>query len=417
MSIKITRRILSHIYAILLAFCDFPQETIAAFTQGHITSLRLEPITPDKQAMIDAILLVYTPYDEGMVSKKTDKKKITTDVERIKELQPYIITQLDDLGTKINGITHTDRNINKELGLNKPSSFYLGNQHDIMETYKSFIHNMSLNPDFAPLMVQANLFVKTVTDSYSGKDSKKSGVREEVTEVKLMVDPLRKVLTSNFYALGAEYIDNPEKVVNYFPYIDMDLPIKNKERLAINQYNAIGMQGAIANLIDVKQEFGNWIEADCRNCPVDIYLWLASEITSVIPKNAQKVCKGDRLIFKNSTIGSSTEKYLMVAFAEDVTVTEECKFKITIDKKKPQRKNIISPKVVVTVPVPIVAVPEALVELQNQLLRFNYACLPVGRNYELRNLKKPYQLLLVGLFDDLTLPSPMRRGKNNSVRN
>ena len=201
------------------------------FCQGHLTTLRLDPITPEKQAMIDAILLVYTPYDEGMVSKKTDKKKITTDVARIKELTPYIKSELADLQTKINVITHTDININKELGLNKPSSFYLGNQHDILETYKSFILNMSLNPDFAPLMVQANLFVKTVTDSYSGKETKKSGVKVEETEVKLMVDPLRKALTSNFYDLGKQYIDNPEKVINYFPYIDMDLPVKNKEIL------------------------------------------------------------------------------------------------------------------------------------------------------------------------------------------
>ncbi len=352
---KITCKILHHIYLILLTFNNYPLESKNAFCQGHLTFLGLDPITPEKQAMIDAILLVYTPFDEGMVIKKTDKKKITTDVERIKELKPYIKTEIADLGTKINVITHNDININKELGINKPSSFYLGNQHDIMETYKSFKLNMSLNPLFAPLMVQVNLFVKTVTDSYGVKDSKKSGVREEVTDVALMVDPLRKALTSNFYDLGKQYIDNPEKVINYFPYIDMDLPIKNKELLSPNQSNGIGLQGTIVNLIDVKQDFGNWIEADCRNCPVDIYLWLASEISSVIPKNAQKICKGDRLIFKNSTIGSSTEMYFMVAFAEDVTVTEECKFKITIDKKKPQRKNIIKP--VITVPIVIPPTP------------------------------------------------------------
>jgi len=62
--------------------------------------------------------------------------------------------------------------------------------------------------------------------------------------------------------------------------------------------------------------------------------------------------------------------YLMVAFAEDVTVTEECKFKITIDKKKPHRKNIISPKVAVTVPIvaapitePVVVIPEPIIEV------------------------------------------------------
>ncbi|MEI6823380.1 MAG: hypothetical protein WCL51_15725 [Bacteroidota bacterium] len=359
---KITYKILHHIYLILLLFNDYPLEKKNVFCQGHLTSLRLEPITPERQAMIDAILLVYTPYDEGMVSKKTDKKKITTDVERIKKLKPYIIAELDDLGTKINTITHTDRNINKELGLNKPSSFYKNkNQHELLLTYKSFKLIMSLNPLFVPLMAQVNQFVKTVTDSYSVKNRKKSGVKVVVTNVELMVDPLRKALTSNFYALGAEYIDNPEIVINYFPYVDMDVRMKNKELLAINQFNGIGMQGTVVNLIDVKQDFGNWIEADCRKCTVDIYLWLAGEITSVIPKNAQKVCKGDRLIFKNSTIGSSTEKYFMVAFAEDVTVTEECKFKITIDKIKPKRKNIICPKVAVTVPVSIVAIPEAVV--------------------------------------------------------
>ncbi len=354
---KITCKILHHIYLILLTFNNYPLESKNAFCQGHLTFLGLDPITPEKQAMIDAILLVYTPFDEGMVSKKLDKKKVTTDVERIKKLKPYIIAEIDDLRTKINSITHTDRNINKELGINKPSSFYKNkNQHELLLTYKSFKLNMSLNPLFVPLMAQVNLFVKTVTDSYSVKDRKKSGVKAEETSVELMVDPLRKVLTSNFYALGAEYIDNPEKVINYFPCIDMDVRVKNKELLSPNQFNGIGMQGTIVNLIEVKQDFGNWIEVDCRKCSVDIYLWLASEITNVIPKNAQRVCKGDRLIFKNSTIGSSTQMYLMVAFAEDVTIIEECKFKITIDKKKPKRKNIISPKVAITVP--IVAVSE-----------------------------------------------------------
>ena len=206
-----------------------------------------------------------------------------------------------------------------------------------------------------------------INAKYGVKTKKKTSIKQDISDLLPLVDPLAKALLLNFYELGIENIDNQKAVIDYFPYIDMDLPIKNKEHLAPNQFNAIGMQGTFANLIDVKQAFGNYIEADCRKCPVDIYLWLASEITGVIPKNAQKICKGDRLIFKNSTIGSSTEMYFMVAFAEDVTVTEECKFKITIDKKKPHRKNIISPKVAVAVPVaaiptPVTVTPEPIVE-------------------------------------------------------
>ncbi len=351
MSIKITRRILSHIYAILLAFCDFPQEAIASFTQGHITSLSLDPPSPERQAMIDEVTAAYILYDGSMVVKKTDKKIVTTDIAKIKALKPYIISELNDFITKINSITHNDKDIIIQNGLNKLSSFYFGSEHDILNVYKQFKLSMSLNLDLAPLMPQVVIFVKKVTDTYKVKVDQKANVTKEVSGVKLLIDPLRKVLEKNFHKLSIEYIDTPELIINYFPYIDMDLPIKNKELLSPNQYNAIGMQGTIVNLIDVKQEFGNWIEADCRKCPLDVYVWLASEITSVIPKNAQKICKGDRLIFKNSTIGSSTEMYFMVAFAEDVTVTEECKFKITIDKKKPKRKNIIKPVIAPIVPI------------------------------------------------------------------
>ena len=351
------RKILYHIYAIIQALYSYPQERIDAFVQGHLDSLYLEPVTPEHQIMIDRVESVFEPYDTGITKKHSDAGQRTTAIEVIKDSKTYIVTQLNDIEHDIDTITHNNVNIKKEFHFNEQSLYYDGKESEILRYFKELKFNVGANPAYASVLPKVTTFVDAINAKYGVKTKKKSSVKQDISDLVPLVDPLTKAMLWNFYELGIENIDNQKAVIDYFPFRDMDLPIKNKEHLSPNQFNAIGIQGAIVNLIDVKQDFGNWIEADCRKCPLDVYLWLASEITSVIPKNAQKVCKGDRLIFKNSTIGSSTEKYFMVAFAEDETVTEECKFKITIDKKKPQRKNIISPKVAVAVPVPIVAVP------------------------------------------------------------
>ena len=345
------RRILYHIYVVILALFRFPQERIDAFVQGHLDYLYLEPVTPEHQIMIDRVEAVFEPYDTGISKKHSDAGQRTTAIEVIKDSKTYIITQLNDIEHDIDTITHNNENIKKEFHFNEQSLYYDGKESEILRYYKELKFNVGANPAYASVLPKVTTFVDAINAKYGVKTKKKASVRKDISDLMPLVDPLAKALLLNFYELGIENIDNQKAVIDYFPYIDMDLPVKSKEHLAPNQFNGIGMQGAIVNLIDVKQDFGNWIEADCRNCPVDIYVWLASEITSVIPLNAQKICKGDRLIFKNSTIGSSTEMYFMVAFAEDVTVTEECKFKITIDKKKPKRKNIIKPVIAPIVPI------------------------------------------------------------------
>jgi len=366
---KRTRKILCHIHLIILSLSDFAQERIVAFINGHNDFLKKAPITPEKQVMIDDLEAVLDSYDLGVTVKHSDKGKRATFVTKIKEYQPSIVNQINGIITQINNITHTDKSKLKEFNLTRISIYYEGKESEILRYYKELLYNIKLSPEFLTVVPAVQTLVDKVNALYKVKKEKKDDIKIDITNMNTYVDPLAKVLLKNFDSLQTTNIDNLDAVIDYFPFRDMDLPVKNKEHLAPNQFNGIGMQGAIVNLIDVKQDFGNWVEADCRTCPVDIYLWLASEISSVIPKNAQKVCKGDRLIFKNSTIGSSTQMYLMVAFAEDVTVTEECKFKITIDKKKPQRKNIISPKVAVTVPIvavpitePVVVTPEPIVE-------------------------------------------------------
>ena len=348
---KLTRKILVHIHLIILSLSDYPQERVVEFINGHNDFLNKDPITPEKQIMIDDLEDVLESYDLGVTVKHSDKGKRATFVTKIIEYKPSIVTQVNGIINQINTITHSDKSKLKEFNLNRISIYYEGRESEILRYYKELLYNIKLSPEFSTVVPAVQALVDKVNALYKVKKEKKDDIKIDITNMNTYVDPLAKVLLKNFDSLETANINNLDAVIDYFPFRDMDLPIKNKEHLAPNQFNAIGMQGAIVNLIDVKQDFGNWIEADCRKCTVDVYLWLASEITSVIPKNAQKVCKGDRLIFKNSAIGSSTEMYFMVAFAEDETVTEECKFKITIDKKKPRRKNIISPKIVTPEPV------------------------------------------------------------------
>ena len=359
------RKILYHIYAIIQALFNYPQVSIDNFVQGHLNTLYIEPVTPEHQIMIDRVESVFVPYDTVITKKNSDAGQQTTAIAVIKDSKTYIITQLNDIEHDIDTITHNDLNVKKEFRFNQQSLYYDGRESEILRYFKELKFNVAANPLYASVLPKVTTFVNTINAKYGVKFGKKTSVKQDITDLLPLVDPLVKALLLNFYELGIENIDNQSAITGYFPYIEMDLPVKNKEILASNQFNAIGMQGSVVNLIDVKQEFGSWIEADCRKCAVDVDLWLASEITSVVPLNAQRICKGDRLIFKNSTIGSSTEMYLMAAFAEDVTVTEECKFKITIDKKKPNRKNIISPKVAIVAPIvvpPVVETPAKVEE-------------------------------------------------------
>ena len=66
------RKILYHIYIVLLALFRFPQERIDAFVQGHLDSLYLEPVTPEHQIMIDRVEAVFEPYDTGISKKHSD---------------------------------------------------------------------------------------------------------------------------------------------------------------------------------------------------------------------------------------------------------------------------------------------------------------------------------------------------------
>ena len=360
----VTRKILYHIYAVILALFNYPQVSIDAFVQGHLDSLSVEPITPEHQIMIDRIESAFVPYDTGITKKHSDAGQRTTAIVAIKDSKDYILTQLKDIEHDIDTITHNNETIAKEFHFHQKSIYYTGKETEILRYFKESKYNVGANPIYASVLPKVTALVGTIDTKYGVKSGKETSVKRDISELLPLVDPLIKALALNFYELGIENIDNQNAIIDYFPYRDMDVHTKNKELLAPNQFNAIGMQGTFVNLIDVKQEFGDYIEADCRKCPVAIYLWLASEITSVIPLNAQKINAGDRLIFKNTTIGSSTQMYLMVAFAEDVTVTEECKFIITIDKKKPQRKNIINP----VVTVPIVAVTEPVVILTEPII-------------------------------------------------
>ena len=279
---KLTRKILAHIHLIILSLSDYPQERIVAFINGHNNFLNKTPITPEKQIMIDNLETVLESYDMGVTVKHSDKGKRATFVTKIKEYQPFIIIQLDDIITQINTINKTDKSKLKELNLNEKSLFYDGRESEILRYYKELLYNVTLNSNYLTVLPAVTLLVNKVNALYKVKVDKKDDIKDDITKMNTYVDPLAKVLLKNFDSLETANIDNLDAVIDYFPFRDMDVPVKNKEHLAPNQFNAIGMQGAIVNLIDVKQDFGNWIEADCRKCPLDVYLWLASEITSVI---------------------------------------------------------------------------------------------------------------------------------------
>ena len=168
------RRILHHIYTVILALFSFPQERIDAFVQGHLNSLYLLPVTPEHQIMITRVEAVFTPYDTGISKKHSDAGQRTTAIAVIKDSKPYIIAQLNDIEHDIDTITHNDINVKKEFHFNEQSLYYDGKESEILRYFKELKYNVGANPLYASVLPKVTTFVDAIDAKYGVKSKNKS---------------------------------------------------------------------------------------------------------------------------------------------------------------------------------------------------------------------------------------------------
>jgi len=358
---KETRANLKAIYSVITYLEKFPLPKIKGLVTDHSIWLQKDTITPEMQILVDRSLPVFGPLLAAISAQEIDKSGGSADVVSFDEIFVTLPARVDRIKTMVKNLMQGNNAILVFLNLDKVNYYYKGKQAEIVAKLANLVVKITATPVLSTVIPVATALKSDVSGSYDIKHKKFDEIKDDRTNMMPLIIDAKIMLIRNFGALNDNLWENLANVCNYFPIADMNAEVHLATFLLKNEYFIKGFQGTAINLIDVNFKFGNYIEVDCRKCPVGVHLFLASEITDVIPMNAQYIKKGDRIIFKSNTVGSSTQGYLMAIYDTDESVAEECQFKMKIDKKKPQRKNIIAP--VVATPAPIVATAETLIVL------------------------------------------------------
>ncbi len=354
---KETRAKLKAIYSVLIYLEKFPLPLIKILMANHAIWLQKGPITAEMQILVDRTLPVFSPLDLAISTKEIDISGGSADVVSFDEIFVTLPARVDRIKTMVKNLMQGNKAILVFLNLDKVNYYYKGKQAEIVDKLSNLVVKITATPVLSTVIPVATALKSDVSGSYDIKHKKFDEIKDDRTNMMPLIIDAKIMLIRNFGALNDNLWENLANVCNYFPIADMNAEVHLQTFLLKNEYHIKGFQGTAINLIDVEFKFGNYIEVDCRKCQVGVHVFLASEITDVIPMNAQYIKKGDRIIFKSDTVGSSTQGYLMAIYDTDEAVAEECKFKMKIDKTKPKRKNIIAP--VVATPAPIVVVAKA----------------------------------------------------------
>jgi len=326
-----TGRQLKRIITIILTLYRFSKIDVTAFCQAHISALKNGIMTVEKQLMINEIELVYQAFHKNDIIKDIDAGEMNTSVKIIADSKTYIISEIKDLITKLNTITHNDDNYIIKLHLNQKSLFYSGKETKRRKYFGLLKKAMSLNPDFAPLMPQVTLFVKTVTDLYKNKSDKKINIKTNVSDMKTLIDPLAKILLKNYNKLMIINIDNIDLVNFYFPYTKMHGRKKAPDFTFKYQTLVKIPYGKLLNIPSIKFKFTNFLKIENKSKGmVRIFL---SNIPNpkTIPDYAELCSAGSTITIPFQSIGTSTQLYLIFAC---VTPGEEAVLKVSVRKTK-----------------------------------------------------------------------------------
>jgi len=148
----ILRRLLHHIFTCILTISDYTDDQIDEFCQAFIDYAVVATGSPTYQTMAHDLETVLIPFHNSIEKTDIDKGERSTDVKVVKSLKEYIVESLTGLRTKVNAISHDDKNIEKEFRLHKISLFYSSTEHNILKYFSEFQTNISLKPAYSSLV-------------------------------------------------------------------------------------------------------------------------------------------------------------------------------------------------------------------------------------------------------------------------
>ena len=329
---KYERAILSKIYNRVQNNGDIGILVTDVFMADHIRSLLEGTVTPARQAMADLAKAVYDPYHAAIGGRNFDIKEGTENVDSFNVEIVNLKGDLKMLGAKIMLLMpNTFAPVLKKLDLDNISVYTHGKQSEEIRSLEGLQLGVASVPEISTLVTEVDDMITKVNDAYIVKEEQFKSIKADRAKVLILKVAVAEILFKNFGTLTDNNFKTPFLTSQFFNLDIVDRDVKSPDSTLKNQYNISGVQGTFINAINVKFGFKDIMQAICKG-PFGATIFLASEITDVIPLTAQKVNPGDKIIFDISSIGSSKQLYLMIVFDTMPSATEECQLKLTVDK-------------------------------------------------------------------------------------
>ncbi len=299
-----------------------------------IKLLLMEPITPEIQAIADRTILVFNPYHEAISTRNIDLEIGTQDVDAYKIEQTTLTTKLNVFEAKIIVLLPTTfETVIKLLKLDNKSVFTRGKQSDQMRELSELKTKVADDDTLHTLVADVNNMISQTTGIFEQKADQFREVRADRIDIYKLKQAVADMMLWNFFSIGNQFPLNPFKVTEFYKLSIAKRKKKDPNFLYKNEFLIKALQGAILNLPQIKFNFKDHLLVENKS-KLAIYIYLSLIVDGVISTIAKKIEPGKSLEFPIEEIGSSIQFNLMIAFAEDETITEECEVKITLIRKK-----------------------------------------------------------------------------------
>ncbi len=282
-------------------------------------------------ALIDAD---YLPYHNAIINQRVGKDEGTMDVDAFKVEQAELTAKLKMLEAKVM-IAMPDSYVPviKNLDFDNIKVYNKGAQAEQILSLEVLKVKMTNFPLIVSLIPEANIIIAKVKSVYEEKELQFRNIKSDSSSVADLKSAVAEVNLKVFGKLTDHFSETPGRVKDFYNLELIRDDVRAEDFLYIDQYAFEGTQGTIMHLDTVAFDFDNWITAENQG-PLAIDFYLTSVINGIISVIAHRTEPGATDTFAFNTIGASTQRNLMAAIADDITITEPCKFKITISTKK-----------------------------------------------------------------------------------
>ena len=297
----------------VLTISDYTDDQIDEFCQAFIDFAVVAASSSTYQTMAHDLETVLIPFHNSIEKTDIDKGERSTDVKVVKSLKDFIVVSLTGLRTKVNTISHDDKNIIKEFNLNKLSLFYNGTEHNKLKYFSELQTNISLKPAYASLVDEVSTIVDEVNSKYKIKKDVKISIRTETTGKSVLLGPIIDVLRGNFFDTGKLNVKTMANIPNFFRTDILDGRDKATGFLYANEYIVTVFAGMMKCDPRVKFKFNSILKGE-NTGKGDVMAFLSSiPNPTTIPDNAQLIKAGETIEFPIANIGSKTQLFLIFA--------------------------------------------------------------------------------------------------------